>query len=195
VPFGYWAGKLKGLDIRQHGSGNIGATNVIRVCGKGIGIPVFILDMIKGLVPVLLPSWMLAGTEITGSLLSAAAVVCGLAAILGHMFTPWLGFKGGKGVATAAGVLLGIAPIAMLVALGAWLLFFFTSRYVSLASMAAAIAVPVTMAVQMTTAKSWDGVLLGFGILLAILVVVRHRANIQRLMAGTESRVGKKKAS
>jgi glycerol-3-phosphate acyltransferase PlsY len=98
-------------------------------------------------------------------------------------------------VATAAGVLLGIAPIAMLVALGAWLLFFFTSRYVSLASMAAAIAVPVTMAVQMTTAKSWDGVLLGFGILLAILVVVRHRANIQRLMAGTESRVGKKKAS
>jgi len=195
VPFGFWAGKLKGLDIRQHGSGNIGATNVIRVCGKGIGIPVFILDMIKGLVPVLLPSWMLAGTEITGSLLSAAAVVCGLAAILGHMFTPWLGFKGGKGVATAAGVLLGIAPIAMLAAFGAWLLFFFTSRYVSLASMAAAIAVPVTMAVQMVTAKSWDGVLLGFGILLAILVVVRHRTNIQRLMAGTESRVGKKKAS
>jgi glycerol-3-phosphate acyltransferase PlsY len=195
VPFGYWAGKLKGLDIRQHGSGNIGATNVIRVCGKGIGIPVFILDMIKGLVPVLLPSWMLAGTEITGSLLSATAVVCGLAAILGHMFTPWLGFKGGKGVATAAGVLLGIAPIAMLAALGTWLLFFFTSRYVSLASMAAAIAVPVTMAVQMAAAKSWDGVLLGFGILLAILVVVRHRANIQRLMAGTESRVGKKKTS
>ena len=195
VPFGYWAGKLKGLDIRQHGSGNIGATNVIRVCGKGIGIPVFILDMIKGLVPVLLPSWMLAGTEVTGSLLSATAVVCGLAAILGHMFTPWLGFKGGKGVATAAGVLLGIAPIAMLVALGAWLLFFFTSRYVSLASMAAAIAVPATMAVQMATAKSWDGVLLGFGILLAILVVVRHRTNIHRLMAGTESRVGKKKAS
>lgn len=195
VPFGYWAGKLKGLDIRQHGSGNIGATNVIRVCGKGIGIPVFILDMIKGLVPVLLPSWMLAGTEVTGSLLSATAVVCGLAAILGHMFTPWLGFKGGKGVATAAGVLLGIAPIAMLVALGAWLLFFFTSRYVSLASMAAAIAVPVTMAVQMATTKSWDGVLLGFGILLAILVVVRHRTNIHRLMAGTESRVGKKKAS
>jgi glycerol-3-phosphate acyltransferase PlsY len=195
VPFGYWAGKLKGLDIRQHGSGNIGATNVIRVCGKGIGIPVFILDMIKGLVPVLLPSWMLAGTEVTGSLLSAMGVVCGLAAILGHMFTPWLSFKGGKGVATAAGVLLGIAPIAMLVALGAWLLFFFTSRYVSLASMAAAIAVPLTMAVQMATAKSWDGVLLGFGILLAILVVVRHRTNIQRLMAGTESRVGKKKAS
>ena len=98
-------------------------------------------------------------------------------------------------MATAAGVLLGIAPIAMLAALGTWLLFFFTSRYVSLASMAAAIAVPVTMAVQMAAAKSWDGVLLGFGILLAILVVVRHRANIQRLMAGTESRVGKKKTN
>ena len=195
LPFGYWAGKLKGLDIRQHGSGNIGATNVIRVCGKGIGIPVFILDMIKGFVPVLLPRWFLQGGEISTELFSAATVVCGLAAILGHMFTPWLGFKGGKGVATAAGVLLGIAPIAMVVALIAWMAFFFTTKYVSLASMVAAVAVPAMMAVQMARSGAWDGVLLGFGILLAVLVVVRHRANIQRLMAGTESRAGAKKSA
>lgn len=135
------------------------------------------------------------GGEISTELFSATAVVCGLAAILGHMFTPWLGFKGGKGVATAAGVLLGIAPVAMLVALLAWMAFFFTTKYVSLASMIAAVAVPVTMAVQMSRSGAWDGVLLGFGILLAVLVVVRHRANIQRLMAGTESRAGAKKSA
>jgi glycerol-3-phosphate acyltransferase PlsY len=113
----------------------------------------------------------------------------------GFMFTPWLGFKGGKGVATAAGVLLGIAPVAMGVALLAWMAFFFTTKYVSLASMVAAVAVPATMAVQMARSGVWDGVLLGFGILLAVLVVVRHRANIQRLMAGTESRAGAKKSA
>jgi acyl phosphate:glycerol-3-phosphate acyltransferase len=190
VPFGYFAGKLKGIDIRQHGSGNIGATNVIRVCGKGIGIPVFILDMIKGLVPTLSPQWLMTGPEMSDEWTSMAAVACGLAAILGHMFTPWLGFKGGKGVATAAGVLIGIAPVAMTVALAAWLVVFFTTKYVSLASIASAVAVPATMAALMWRAHRWDGVLLGFGILLGVLVIVRHRANIQRLFSGTESRAG-----
>lgn len=193
VPFGYFAGKLKGIDIRQHGSGNIGATNVIRVCGKGIGIPVFILDMMKGLVPTLAPHWLMAGPEVGGAWISAAAVACGFAAILGHMFTPWLGFKGGKGVATAAGVLLGIAPVAMLVALAAWLIVFFTTRFVSLASIASAVAVPSTMAALMWRAQRWDWVLLSFGIVLGVLVIVRHRANIQRLLAGTESKAGGRK--
>lgn len=192
VPFGYFAGRLKGMDIRQHGSGNIGATNVIRVCGKGIGIPVFILDMGKGLLPVLIARWWMAGLGTGATLLSAAAVGAGLAAVLGHMFTPWLGFKGGKGVATAAGVLLGIAPLPMLVALAAWLFFFFVTRYVSLASMAAAVAVPATMAAQMVRTHRWDWVLLGFGLLLGLLVIVRHRANIERLMAGTENRAGRR---
>jgi hypothetical protein len=105
IPFGYWAGKLKGLDIRQHGSGNIGATNVIRVCGKGIGIPVFILDMLKGWLPTWYAGVHLAAGTSSGTTL---AVLAGFAAILGHTFTPWLGFKGGKGVATATGVLIGI---------------------------------------------------------------------------------------
>jgi glycerol-3-phosphate acyltransferase PlsY len=197
VPFGYFAGKLRGIDIRQHGSGNIGATNVIRVCGKNIGIPVFILDMIKGLAPTLAPRWLMSGPEIHDDWISVTAVIAGFAAILGHMFTPWLGFKGGKGVATAAGVLLGIAPVAMLVALAAWLLFFFTTKYVSLASIAAAIAVPSTIAVQMLGwgYVQWDWVLLGFGVLLAVLVIVRHRANIARLLAGTENKAGGRKPS
>lgn len=193
IPFGYFAGRLKGIDIRGHGSGNIGATNVIRVCGKGIGIPVFILDMIKGLVPSLLPQWLVGGQGVGTTVMSGAAVAAGFAAVLGHMFTPWLGFKGGKGVATAAGVLLGIAPVPMLVALAAWLACFFAFKYVSLASIAAAVAVPVTMSVQMARTGRWNAVLLGFGIVLGALVIVRHRSNVRRLIAGTENRAGQKK--
>lgn len=193
TPFGYLAGKLKGMDIRQHGSGNIGATNAIRVLGKGIGIPVFVLDLLKGWLPVwLAKAWLLTipGTE---SLLSTAAVVTGLAAVLGHMFTFWLQFKGGKGVATASGVLLGIAPIAMLGGLAVWLLFFFTTRYVSLASMMAGVGVVITMVVQMSRSGAWDWVMLGFGLLIMILVIVRHTANIRRILAGTEPKAGSKK--
>lgn len=200
VPFGYFAGKLRGIDIRQHGSGNIGATNVIRVCGKGIGIPVFILDMIKGLAPVIVvystypnPSPFPYSSFPIEAQMSTFGVIAGFAAVLGHMFTPWLGFKGGKGVATAAGVLLGIAPVAMLVGLAAWLLFFFTTKYVSLASMVAAAAVPATMAAQMVRTHHWDWVQFGFGLILAVLVIVRHRTNIQRLLAGTENKAGQKR--
>ena len=185
LPFGYFAGRMRGMDIRQHGSGNIGATNVIRVLGKGIGIPVFVLDLLKGLVPVLVVRGL--GAE------SWVWVLTGMCAILGHMFTPWLGFKGGKGVATAAGVLLGIEPLSMLVGLGVWLVFFFGTRYVSLASMMAGVVVAGTMAVQMGRSGEWDGVLLGFGVVLALLVILRHRANIGRLIAGTEPKSGGKK--
>jgi glycerol-3-phosphate acyltransferase PlsY len=185
LPFGYFAGRMRGMDIREHGSGNIGATNVIRVLGKGIGIPVFVLDLLKGLVPVLMMKGL--GAE------SWVWVLTGMCAILGHMFTPWLGFKGGKGVATAAGVLLGIEPLSMLVGLGVWLGFYFGTRYVSLASMMAGVGVAGTMAVQMGQSGQWDRVLLGFGVALALLVILRHRANIGRLIAGTEPRSGGKK--
>ena len=196
TPFGYLAGKLtRGIDIRQHGSGNIGATNAIRVLGKGIGIPVFILDFLKGWLPVwMAKSWM-AGIPGAETLVSAAAVLTGLAAVLGHMFTFWLGFKGGKGVATTGGVLLGIAPLAMLGGLFVWLGFFYTLRYVSLASMMAGVGVVLTMILQMSRSGSWDWVMLGFGFLVMVLVIVRHKANISRLMAGTEPRAGRKKPS
>lgn len=193
TPFGYLAGKLKGIDIRQHGSGNIGATNAIRVLGKGIGIPVFALDLLKGWLPVwLVKAWLLTlpGGE---ALVSTGAVVTGFAAVLGHMFTFWLGFKGGKGVATTAGVLLGIAPVAMLGGLTVWLICFFTTRYVSLASMLAGVGVVVTMLVQMGKTGRWDWVMLSFGVLIMTLVIVRHRANIQRIIAGTEPKAGRKR--
>lgn len=193
TPFGYLAGKLKGMDIRQHGSGNIGATNAIRVLGKGIGIPVFILDLLKGWLPVwLAKAWLITLPEGV-ALVSTGAVVTGLAAVLGHMFTFWLGFKGGKGVATTTGVLLGIAPVAMLGGLAVWLVFFFTMRYVSLASMMAGVGVAVTMLIQMSRSGQWDMVMLGFGLLIMLLVIVRHRANIQRILAGTEPKAGQKK--
>lgn len=193
TPFGYLAGKLKGMDIRQHGSGNIGATNAIRVLGKGIGIPVFILDLLKGWLPVwLAKAWLITLPE-GAALVSTGAVVTGLAAVLGHMFTFWLGFKGGKGVATTTGVLLGIAPIAMLGGLAVWLAFFFTMRYVSLASIMAGVGVAVTMLIQMSRSGQWDVVMLGFGLLIMLLVIVRHRANIQRILAGTEPKAGQKK--
>ncbi|MCB1227388.1 MAG: glycerol-3-phosphate 1-O-acyltransferase PlsY [Verrucomicrobiales bacterium] len=194
LPFGYWAGRLRGIDIRQHGSGNIGATNVIRVLGKGIGVPVFILDLCKGLLPCLgVAAWMQA-SGVEGEMLSAGRVLTGMMAILGHMFTPWLNFRGGKGVATAAGVLLGIAPWAMLGGLVAWLVFFFLTRYVSLASMMAGVGVVVTMVVRMVQNGRWDVVQLSFGVILAVLVIVRHRSNISRLIAGTESKAGGGKA-
>ncbi len=192
TPFGYLAGKLKGIDIRQHGSGNIGATNAIRVLGKGIGIPVFILDLLKGLLPVLLAKNWLGQTPGAESWISLGAVLTALAAVLGHMFTFWLGFKGGKGVATTGGVLLGIAPLAMLGGLGVWLLVFFSLRYVSLASMMAGVGVVLSLVISMSRSGDWDWVLLGFGLLVMILVIVRHRSNIRRLLDGTEPKAGQK---
>ena len=138
TPFGYLAGKLKGIDIREHGSGNIGATNVIRVLGKGIGIPVFVVDMLKGLVPVVLGAkW----AEARGVVSDWPAIAGAAGAVLGHNFTFWLGFRGGKGIATSAGALMALLPVPLLVALGAWLAVFFGTRYVALASIAAAVVI------------------------------------------------------
>lgn len=193
VPFGYLAGKLKGIDIRQHGSGNIGATNAIRVLGKGICIPVFILDMVKGWLPVWLASVWITQAGASVEVVSLGKVLAGFAAVLGHMFTFWLGFKGGKGIATTGGVLFGISKAGML---GGWigfLTFLFAFRYVSLGSLAAAVGVPAAMAIQMWREGKWDFVLLGFGLVVMVLAFVRHRSNIQRLIAGTESKAFTKK--
>ena len=193
VPFGYLAGKLKGIDIRQHGSGNIGATNAIRVLGKGIGIPVFLLDMFKGWLPVWLAASWITHTGAAVEIVSVGKVLAGFAAVIGHMFTFWLGFQGGKGIATTGGVLWGISRAGML---GGWigfLTFLFAFRYVSLGSLAAAVGVPTAMAFQMWREGKWDFVLLGFGIVVMILAFIRHRSNIQRLLAGTENKAFTKK--
>lgn len=185
VPFGLLIGRLKGIDIRQHGSGNIGATNVLRVLGKPLGITTFVLDALKGFVPsFFFPAWFGAAMEP-----GVISVLCGAAAILGHNFPVFLGFKGGKGIATSAGVLIGIAPLAALAGVIAWVAVFFTSRYVSLASILAAAAV---------IAAGWwfyrDGHLILPVVLtvLGLLAILRHKANIQRLLNGTENRFVKK---
>jgi len=193
LPFGYWAGKLKGIDIRQHGSGNIGSTNVFRVLGKGVGTPVFILDLAKGLLPTLFATWYMQRTMAGPNLVSLVAVLAAAASVLGHSFTFWLGGKGGKGVATSAGALIGLAPWALLFAFVVWLIVLLTTRYVSLASILAAVALPLAMAIVMTWQHTWNFVLLGFGVVMGVLVVVRHRSNITRILQGKESRVGAKK--
>ncbi|MBL9145593.1 MAG: glycerol-3-phosphate 1-O-acyltransferase PlsY [Verrucomicrobiaceae bacterium] len=193
TPFGYFAGRLKGIDIREHGSKNIGATNVVRVCGKGIGIPVFILDVLKGWLPAwLVLTWFAshgAGVELS----TIASIVTGIAAVLGHNYTFWLKGRGGKGIATSTGALLAVAPVAVGVGLVVWYLTLKLTQYVSVASMVAALAIPITMSVMMLRDGSWNFILLGFGVVLCMLAIVRHKTNIERLMAGTENRVGQKK--
>lgn len=189
TPFGYLAGKMKGVDIRQHGSGNVGATNVIRVLGKGIGIPVFALDMCKGWISVMLARWIIGGQGIESTW---PEILAGAAAVIGHNYTFWLNFKGGKGIATSAGGLLALLPIPLAAALVVWILLFYTTRYVAVASIGASLMVALTpLALYL-----WRGTpplpLVGFGLLLGIMGVWRHRSNIQRLMNGTENRFTKK---
>lgn len=178
IPFGFLLAKvLKGIDIREHGSGNIGATNVWRTLGPVPGLAVLLLDMAKGVAAVLLGRQL--GGEAT-ELLAAVAVLCG------HSWPVFLSFRGGKIIATGAGVVLAISPASLLVALVIWLLAVGISRYVSLGSILAAASVPVTLAV-------WDkgGLYILFGILVAVFAIYKHRPNIKRIMNGTEFKVGK----
>lgn len=190
VPFGLLIARARGVDIRQVGSRNIGATNVLRSVGKPWGILTFVFDALKGFVPALVFPMIGNATGAGFQSLEVPALACGVAAILGHNFPVYLKFKGGKGVATSAGALLGIAPAAAGVGVVVWALFFFTLRFVSLASIAAAATIPA--AGWLLYAKS--GFLLPSALtLLGALVIWRHKANIQRLLAGTESRFSRRK--
>lgn len=173
---------LKRVDVRAVGSGNVGATNATRVAGVRAGAAVFLLDVGKGLLAVLgLASWCL------GSPTSAARLGCGLAAVVGHSVPVFLAFRGGKGVATTIGVLLGVSPALAAVCLGVWVVCFLPWRYVSVASLAAAITLPVAQALSRRPPAD---VLLGAA--LALWIIARHRANIQRLLQGTEHRMGRR---
>jgi acyl phosphate:glycerol-3-phosphate acyltransferase len=176
MPFGYWLVRLaKGEDIRKVGSGNIGATNVWRSYGKAYGLPIVLLDVAKGFVPALV------GTSLEGELVG---VVAGGAAMLGHWRPLFLRFqRGGKMVATAAGTLLGVAPLLGALAAVFWIAVFLLCRYASVASMAAAVAVP---ALAVALGEPWP--VIAFAALAGAAVFVLHRANIARLRAGTESR-------
>ena len=209
VPFGLLVGLVRGTDIRRHGSGNIGATNVGRVLGKGYGIAVFALDLLKGLGPVVVCGQVLRGDGLLARACADSAMLyllwigVGTACILGHMFPVYLGFKGGKGVATSLGVLLGIYPyytFAGLVAFGLWVLVTGVTRYVSAGSIGAAVAFPIVFAgLAAWQSATWGGMdrlwpLHLFGIMIASLVIYRHRGNVQRLRAGTESKIGGSKS-
>lgn len=185
IPAAYIAGRFAGIDIRTVGSGNVGATNVLRVLGKPYGYAVFLFDFFKGVGAVRLsilvmnavrPGYL--GIEVTGIL---AGVLC----VLGHTYPVWLGFKGGKGVATSAGVLFGLMPIAALIVLAIWFVTFRATKYVSVASMAAALALPIVAAVIVHFERAGMP-LVYFSASLAAVILWRHHSNISRLMKGTE---------
>ena len=185
IPNGLLIARLKGVDLQKVGSGNIGATNVFRCVGKGWGIAAFVLDAVKGFVPAFFfprllesaPPWL--------------GLACGVAAVAGHNWPVWLKFKGGKGVSTSAGMLLGIAPAAVGVGFAVFALTVALTRFVSLGSILAAIAVPAAY-LWMNGAE--NRLLAGALVVMGALVIFKHRANVGRLLRGTEPRiVGKRK--
>lgn len=225
IPFGLLIARAKGINIRDHGSGNIGATNVLRVMGKKYGITCLLLDALKGFIPVLIAinlirisgkpnSLELASLDSLALILPAAGqfkgqllhVLTALAAILGHNYSPWVGFRGGKGIATSAGVLLGLMPAGVVLLAVIWLIVFAISRYVSLASIIAALTLPLVTHYgarfhhlhndkslpTLWQTGTWNKPLFFFTIVIAVLAVWKHRANIQRLRQGTENRFTRK---
>jgi glycerol-3-phosphate acyltransferase PlsY len=190
LPAGLLAGRLKGVDIRTVGSGNIGATNAFRIMGKGIGTAVLLVDVVKGLCPCLFLPALVAGLFPEGHApsLETLQLLIGVSAILGHNYPCWLGFKGGKGIATTAGVVGALAPLPFGVCLGAWIIFFAFSRYVSVASIAAAVALPIGAFAWPSDAANRLGLLFWIFLFLGVMAIWKHRINIQRLMNGTEHR-------
>jgi glycerol-3-phosphate acyltransferase PlsY len=190
IPSGFIAGKMCGKDLRKEGSGNIGATNALRVLGKKWGYSVFAFDALKGFVGVKIGFWIAAnylpGQEIPLGILAAACTV------LGHNFPVWLGFKGGKGIATSGGIMLSLfPPLVFITGFIIWMSLFFSTRYVSIASIGAAISMPLSSAL-LTLTGSCDWLRTAIAVIMCLLAIWRHRSNIQRLRDGTEKRFEKK---
>ena len=181
IPFAYLAGRARGIDLRQHGSGNLGATNAVRVLGVTTGVVVYLLDTLKGFLPVFVLVPMLIANRP-----DLWAIAIGVAAIAGHVRPVYLGFqKGGKGMATAGGVFLALAPLATALGLAVWVLVFLPSGYVSLASIVAAVLFPFAILATGTPVRS---ALFAVAVLTAVFVVWMHRSNIARLRRGEEHR-------
>ena len=191
IPTGFLVAKSRGIDIRTVGSGNIGATNVVRTLGKSAGAAVLLADALKGWLAAAVAAKIIGGWFFHGpgpAPTDGLCVCAGIAAILGHNYTCWLNFKGGKGIATSAGVVLGLAWLALALSLGIWIIVFAISRYVSLASIAAAFALPFAMWID---GKSTTLILVMGA--LGALAIFKHKTNIKRLLEGSESRFGRKK--
>lgn len=178
IPTSYLAGKLvRGIDLREHGSKNLGATNLYRVLGWRYAVPVGAFDVAKGAIPVALLGAWARGPE-------WLPAVLGTAAVLGHVYSPFVGFHGGKGVATACGMFLALAPLAVLLAVPVWGILLYVTGYVSLSSIIAAVTFPLW--VRLTASHSRPA--FAASLALALFIVYTHRANIRRLLTGTESR-------
>ncbi len=194
IPFGLIIGKCNGVDVRSEGSGNIGATNILRICGKKWGYFCFILDTLKGFIPVIISKNLPILHQFNHQDYIPIIVITGV--VMGHIWSPYINFKGGKGIATSAGALLAINPIATLISLFIWYVVFSISRYVSLASIIAAIALPViALFLDIICGHSSTHVnnpILLFLAILSIIVVIKHKENIQKLLNGTENKFAKK---
>lgn len=188
IPFGFLIAKIvKGVDIRQLGSGNPGATNVSRVLGRPYGILVFILDMLKGFLPVFIFDRLFAGHGHNIPL-----ILCGVSVICGHTFPVFLGFKGGKAAATGCGVFLWLAPLPLLISAAVWLLIVFIFRYISLGSILSSIALVMCLMLLRKDPFGQGLPLTLFSIFISALLIIRHKSNIKRLLNGTESKIGSK---
>jgi glycerol-3-phosphate acyltransferase PlsY len=191
-PAGYFAGRIAGVDVRSFGSGNIGATNVLRALGKTWGYTVFFVDAFKGFAAVRLAFFLADHLAFARAHAVYFAILAAVMCVVGHTFPIWLRFKGGKGVATSAGAVFGLMPLAAVIIFLVWVVVFEITRYVSVASLLAASALPVTVVLLI----HWE-IIEGYGLLyfstvLAILVVWRHRSNFSRLLKGTEQRFTRK---
>jgi glycerol-3-phosphate acyltransferase PlsY len=191
------AKRMKGIDIRQHGSGNAGGTNVVRVLGWKAGVFVILMDMAKGLVATIVLARLMYGpipfeNRTPFDDFTVVQIIAGCAAILGHIWTLFAGFKGGKGIATAGGMLIGIAPLEVAVSFGVFAIVFLISHYVSLGSLSAAVAFPLTMFfrenVFLVDIEGYRTLII-FSIGISALIIYTHRANVKRLLAGTENRI------
>jgi len=191
------ARKVRGIDIRQHGSGNAGGTNVIRVLGWKAGVFVIAMDMAKGLVATMLVARLMYGpipfeNRTPFDDFTVVQIIAGCAAILGHIWTLFAGFRGGKGIATAGGMLIGVAPVEVAVSFGIFAIVFLISHYVSLGSLSAAVAFPLTMFTRenvfMVNIQGYN-TLIFFSIAISLLIFYTHRTNILRLLKGTENRI------
>src|SRR5438105_13046939 len=192
MPTGYLAGRIGGLDVRKAGSGNIGATNVTRVLGKRFGYPVFIVDFAKGFAAVVVGIMIARATQSTPQFVDLCGAGAAIFSVIGHSYSIWLGFKGGKGVATSLGSLFGLNWIAAAIVCAVWIVVFQLTRYVSLASIVAVVALPVTIATMLFLKQLQTPILLYFALCLAVIIVLRHRSNLSRLFKGTEPRFARK---
>ncbi len=188
IPSAVWIGKrYYGIDIREHGSKNAGTTNTLRVLGKRAAIPVFVIDFLKGFLAVTLSNLLAYNESLDSNFIINVKIGLIFAAVLGHIFPIFAGFKGGKGVATIAGAVVGIYPPAILLCLIVWFLSLLITHYVSFSSMLAGVMYPIFIMISPQTNHSIP--LIIFSLIVAVLLIYTHRKNIKRLMAGEESKI------